>query len=1072
MKNRTTAISLLFVVTLVCRQAVNAAPPTTVHTEGLRQYSATVHLLQNARIVVNSERTIDNADVLIRDGVIQRIGPNLEPPTDARIWNLAGKTIYPGFIDAYSEWNSSDAKVGDAGYWNGKIRPEVRISQHVASKDLGGNAYRQAGFTARLIAPNDGIVKGVSALVSTSDASLADALIRDDVALHVELTLSGRRDRNQYPNSPMGAVAVARQAFYDAQWYADAWQTFRTNSGVAKPETNMALEAMQPFLSGEKPVFFVCRDEQFAIRADQFAKEFNLQAVLVGSGHEYRRSGLIRDTGRSLILPVHFPQPPNVGTPEADRFVSLEALLHWDWAPSNLATMHAAGAPLVITGHGLENPNKIWEALRQAVRRGLPAREALAALTSGPAKLFGVEDQLGSLESGKLAHVVVTDGDLFAAKTKIVETWVDGVRYEVDADEPFLWKGEWDPVAGGKRWQDWTIQIAGDAKKPKVSWVKPDENGDEDDSPEADSVEALDNDDDASTDHDVQKTPKQLRIEWQHVTLQDGFLTGTIDAAKLDESAKGVMRMSAVLLPDAEKTELAITVVAPNGQVTQLNAKRVIDPAADTSDSEDADGEDADGEDADGEKTASEQDQPSYPLVYPLGAFGVERVAEPATMLAFTHATIWTCEEAGVLENATLLIDRGKIVAVGTSVEIPADAQVIDCQGRHLTPGIIDCHSHMATDGGVNESGQAITAEVRIGDFLDANDISIYRQLAGGVTAANILHGSANPIGGQNQVIKLRWGKSFDELRFVEAPPGIKFALGENVKQSNWGDDYRSRYPQTRMGVEQIMRDEFLAARQYRDRWAEWNARRNGLPPRRNLELDAIVEILEQKRWVHCHSYRQDEILALLRTLESFGVQIGTLQHILEGYKVAEVMKQHGAMGSSFSDWWAYKFEVYDAIPYNGALMHRQGVVVSFNSDDQELARHLNQEAAKAVKYGGVAPEEALKFVTLNPAKQLRIDQHVGSLAPGKHADFVIWTGDPLSNLSRCDQTWIDGTKYFDWTVDRQQQKRWDEMRAELIQKILRSDQKMKTPQQQAKDDQDLWPRFDIFCPHCQSGVR
>jgi len=371
----------------------------------------------------------------------------------------------------------------------------------------------------------------------------------------------------------------------------------------------------------------------------------------------------------------------------------------------------------------------------------------------------------------------------------------------------------------------------------------------------------------------------------------------------------------------------------------------------------------------------------------------------------------------------------------------------------------------MATDGGVNEGTQAVTCEVRIGDFIDADDITIYRQLAGGVTSSNILHGSANPIGGQNQVIKLRWGMTGEQLKFVEAPQGVKFALGENVKQSNWSEP-TGRYPQTRMGVEQIFRDSFEAARDYGRRMDAWQRSRRGLPPRRDLELDAVREILDQTRWIHCHSYRQDEILALIRLLDEYDITIGTFQHILEGYKVADAMADHGAMASAFSDWWAYKLEVYDAIPYAGALMHDAGIVVSFNSDDSELARHLNQEAAKAVKYGGVPREEALKFVTLNPARQLRIDEYVGSLEPGKHADFVIWSDDPLSNYARCEQTWIDGRRFFDREEDHQLRETASAQRNALIQKILESDSKMRAVGERDRDPAMLWPRHDEFCHH------
>jgi N-acetylglucosamine-6-phosphate deacetylase len=300
-------------------------------------------------------------------------------------------------------------------------------------------------------------------------------------------------------------------------------------------------------------------------------------------------------------------------------------------------------------------------------------------------------------------------------------------------------------------------------------------------------------------------------------------------------------------------------------------------------------------------------------------------------------------------------------------------------------------------------------------------------------------------------------------MKFVEAPAGIKFALGENVKQSNWSTP-TNRYPQTRMGVEQLFIDEFRAAREYSQRWTDWKVNPVGLPPRRDLELDTIVEILNKERWVHCHSYRQDEILALIRVASDFGIQLGTFQHILEGYKVADEMARNGIMGSSFSDWWAYKFEVIDAIPYAGSIMHDAGVVVSFNSDDRELARHLNHEAAKAVKYGGVPPEEALKFVTLNPARQLRIDQYVGSIERGKHADFVLWSGSPLSAMSRCEQTWIDGRKYFDRSDDETRREEASRMRSVLVQKILDSAEPMEQSGESGSDESQLWPNFDEFC--------
>ncbi|MDB2686645.1 amidohydrolase, partial [Mariniblastus sp.] len=458
----------------------------------------------------------------------------------------------------------------------------------------------------------------------------------------------------------------------------------------------------------------------------------------------------------------------------------------------------------------------------------------------------------------------------------------------------------------------------------------------------------------------------------------------------------------------------------------------------------------------------------SFPVNYPLGAYGVTALPDLPESVLIKNVTIWTLDEKGKIDNGAILFGDGKIQSIfdlESKQPLPDADMVIDGEGGHVTPGIIDCHSHMATDSGVNESGQAITAEVRIGDMIDPDDITIYRQLAGGVTSSNILHGSANPIGGQNQVIKLRWGGNEEDLKFADAPLGIKFALGENVKQSNWSTP-TNRYPQTRMGVEQLIDDALRSAEDYRRRHEDYRRDRVGLPPRRDLELDALVEICEGKRWIHCHSYRQDEILALIRTLESHDIQIGSFQHILEGYKVADEMAKHGATASSFADWWAYKYEVKDAIPYAGSLMHDSGLVVSFNSDDHELGRRLNQEAAKAVRYGGVDEVEALKFVTLNPAKQLRIDDKVGSLEPGKDADLVLWSGDPLSNLSRVQQTWVDGRKYFDISEDLKRRKENQRQRNVLIQKILTSGAKMEAKNKDTTDPAKLWPRYDEFCGH------
>lgn len=419
--------------------------------------------------------------------------------------------------------------------------------------------------------------------------------------------------------------------------------------------------------------------------------------------------------------------------------------------------------------------------------------------------------------------------------------------------------------------------------------------------------------------------------------------------------------------------------------------------------------------------------------------------------LLIRDATVWTSGPEGRLEGTDVLVSSGIIRAIGADLEAPEGAVVVDAEGKHLTPGLIDAHSHSALIGGTNEATHTITAEVRIADVVNSESIQIYRQLAGGVTTINLLHGSANAIGGQNAVLKLRWGADPDGLLFSEAPQGVKFALGENPKQSNWNVD-EARYPQTRQGVEQAIRQAFLAAQDYQRRWQEYEAvqaesssgtsRRRGrnaeatppvVPPRRDLQHEAVVEMLEGSRLIHSHSYRADEILMLLEVTQSFGTGVASFQHVLEGYKVADELAAHGAGASSFSDWWAYKYEVVDAIPYNGAIMWDRGVVVSYNSDSSELARRLNLEAAKAVRYGGVPQDEALKFVTVNPAKQLGIDTWVGSIEVGKHADLALWNGHPLSTYTLCEKTWVDGRLYFDREEDLQRRQALAEERHALM---------------------------------------
>jgi len=1037
--------------------ALTLAAPQTAPPPGLRESSHNVHALVGATIVVSPEQTIDKGTLVVREGVIVAVGEKVEAPADARVWDLQGKTLYPGLIDAYSELSSevsqSALKSGaGAGYWNANVAPQASAAR-VYTSDAGANKkLRSQGIAARLVAPSYGIVKGTSALVTTGDGSGQDVILKEAVALHLKLTTS--RGAGGYPNSPMGAVALVRQAFYDAGWYGQAWEAFAQHPELQRPERSDALDALRAYLGKTPPVVIDASNELYFFRADRVGKEFNLNVIVRGSGDEYRRLDEVKATGRAVLVPLNFPKPPNVATPEAAMNVELEDLMHWDLAPENAGRLAKAGVKIALTAHGLKDTGAFLGAVRKAVKRGLDPKAALAALTVTPAELYGA-DRLGTLAAGKAANIVVADGDLFGEKTKVLETWVDGKRYEVatepEADIRGTWNVEFTKPGGEKQTE--SLELAGSPTKLSGKLVM------------------------------GEKSTKLISPELSHLQFGTSFKGEPL-------AAEGIVQLSLTIAPgkgEAAPTALG-TLVWADGQKSEVTAQRTAGPkteeeakaaekdedekkAEPQKEKEDAEKELEKKEDEAKEREKSEKAKDLGPAIspvnFPLGAFGRAKQPEQPAVIVFRGATVWTCGPSGKLEAADVIVEAGKIKAIGTALPVPDGALVIDATGKHISPGIIDCHSHIATDGGVNESAQTITAEVRIGDFIDPNDISIYRQLAGGVTASNILHGSANTIGGQNQVLKFRWGVGSEEMKFSAAPQGIKFALGENVKQSNWGARSTSRYPQTRMGVEQLVRDAFEAAKRYRQQWDAWNRTKVGLPPRIDLELEALAEVVEGKRLIHCHSYRGDEILALIRTCDDFGIKIGTFQHVLEGYKVADAIAKHGAGGSTFSDWWAYKFEVYDAIPYNGALLHNAGVVVSFNSDNAELARRLNLEAAKAMRYGNVSAEEALKFVTLNPAKQLGVDTHVGSLEPGKDADLVVWSTSPLSTMTRCEQTWVDGRRYFELNEDVQLRKEAAELKAKLVQRVLDSGEPTAAP---GEGDGDRWPREDLFCGHHDHG--
>ncbi|MBC8256051.1 MAG: amidohydrolase family protein [Candidatus Marinimicrobia bacterium] len=787
---------------------------------------------------------------------------------------------------------------------------------------------------------------------------------------------------DKYPNSLLGVVALLRQTLMDATWYGEA-------NAITKqfPKFNEPLKGNR-----DLDVFSNWRQEN-----KPFIFETNQELSVLRSfniSDEFQLNSWIRGSGYeyrriSEIAKVNpFIILPLDFPVTPDLSHPYQAL---SYSTSELKHWDlAADNPAILIDHGVSfaftshglKGNEFRKNLIRSIERGLSETDALAALTTIPAEKMGKGNQLGKIEQGFLANLTIVDGNYFQNKSKIVSTWIGGEEYPVLPKYDTDIAGEW-KLTMGKKWYQLEL------KKKNNSY----------------SGSVIQD----TTNFKLSKLKIGGRfISWQ-VTLDStagpSRFTGHILENRMEGTAHDLqLSWSALKIGGLEKEE---------------------------------------------KKEEDKENSSELSVYYPEGTYGLENdVLQDAKSILIQNTTVWTCGKQGKLEGVDILFEGGKVKKIGYSLNSKGVTK-IDGTGKHITPGLIDCHSHSAAFS-INEGTQSITAEVRIQDVMNSDDITIYRQLAGGLTMANILHGSANTIGGQNAVIKMRWGATPEYLLYENAMPGIKLALGENVKQSNWGDENTTRYPQTRMGVEQILRDAFASAVEYQNEWIDFRKNnkkwKKKIPPRQDLELDALVEILEGKRQIHCHSYRQDEILMLTRVAEDFGFTVGTFQHVLEGYKVADRLKEHGANASTFSDWWAYKYEVIDAIPYNGALMTDVGVTVSFNSDSRELARRMNTEAAKGMKYGNLSEEEALKLVTINPAIQLNIDKWVGSLEVGKDADFVIWSDHPLSTRAKCEQTWIDGVQYFSLEKDAELKARDTELRDKLVGKILskKSDSKGK----------------------------
>ncbi|MBS1722173.1 MAG: amidohydrolase family protein [Armatimonadetes bacterium] len=845
------------------------------------------YLLKGARVVVKPGTVLEGASILLKDGKIVAVGNNVSAPLGAETIDCTGLTAYAGLVHPYyrmsidgvtpaqpagggpggggggggrqsqtqAEANAAQAK-RDADPFGAETNLLSKLNTgDLKQKDVASlGSLAKAGYGLVQVSAIGGLL-GPTAAVYTSTAKELEpsAVVASPGFVPVGLSSRGFQS---YPSSAMGAVAFVRQELFDAQRYG------RLKSTPNALKSDPAMETLLRVTSGSTRAVFDDLNEVTFFEALKICKEMGIRPVMGFRQDVGAVLDLIKPNGIDVVLRGSIPSKPTIGTNlEA---ASLSGVRSYFSELQAGAELEHSGVSFSFAPTSTSDP---LESLRLYVRAGLSRDAALASVTTNPASLLGVSDKTGTIEVGKLANVMLTQGDLFDSKSQVMAVFVSGQRV--------------------------------DFKMPERK--------------KADDIVA-------------------------------------------DQPMK-VMKPIHALFPRPSETTAAFRL--------------------------------------------------------------------------YRNATVWTEGPQGTLKNADVLIRDGKVVAVGRGIKAPSGCEVVDATGKHISPGIWDCHSHTGINGGVNEGTNMVTIECRISDVINHQAINIYQQLSGGTVGAQQLHGSANAIGGQTSPVKWRWGMRPTEFPIQGAPLGVKFALGQNPiredssgfgqQQQPVGTTLLTWRPRTRMGVEESIRRALQLGKEYNQQWDDYRSGKTTVEPRRDIQLEGLGEIVAGKRFVHSHGYRADELLMLMRVVNEFGGKIATLQHVLEGYKIADEMAGAGVGGSTFADWWGYKLEAYDAIPYNAALMADRGVSVSVNSDSDNHARRLNQEAAKSMRYGGVSPERALSFVTIEPAKQMGIADHTGSLEPGKDADMVVWSADPTSIFAVCLETYVDGVKRFDRMDDQKQ---------------------------------------------------
>lgn len=993
---------------------------------GIKEKAEFPHAFINCKIHQSQKLVIEDGILIIKGNRIVAVGKDISVPKNAIIHDLNGKYIYPSFVELYSDLNilkevkknksnSPQYKTSKDGpyYWNEAIRPEYNSVENIDVNYEKLTPFLKKGFGLVVSHQKNGIVRGTGSLLILTKNDKQMFLLNKAANFY---SFNKGNSNQAYPTSLMGSIALLRQFFIDAKWY-------EKNDRHSHPGINFSLEAQIENIN--YPNIFILERKLDLFRANKISKESNVNFIYKGSGKEYENLSEIKKINPRLIVPLNYPKAMDLDNPYDAISVSTSDLSHWKYATTNISSLEKENIAFSITSDKL-NSKDFFKHISQSIDQGATKSKILYSLTELPAKWLGIDSVCGTLEKNKLANFLITNKEIFSKSSMILENWVLGKK-EFKAPNILIdIRGDYNLITGNKKKQ---LIISGTLEKPNA--------------------------------------------KLKYSVLKDSTVNGDIVLNIYGDKIK--IKTNKTVNVNLEYEDKGILISYPEGNnFIRLSGNTFADGLKLSGEGQDKNGEWFKWTALKNETTkvfdkiSVKSNVVKEKFVNNQHLDFCTSQSPKKTNILFKNATIWTADEFETFKG-DLWIKEGKIFALGKEINSQKDENttIIDLQGKHISPGIIDEHSHIAIQSGVNEGSNAITSEVRIGDVINPEDINIYRQLSGGVTAAQLLHGSANPIGGQSAIVKMRWGQPAEKMKIKSAPGFIKFALGENVKQSNWGWRYSIRYPQTRMGVEQIYYDAFTEAKEYQksiDDFALLSKKdqSNKIEPKQNLQLDALSEIINGKRFITCHSYIQSEINMLMKMADSMGFKINTFTHILEGYKVADKMKQHGVGASTFSDWWAYKFEVRDAIAYNACLLSKMGVVTAVNSDDAEMGRRLNQEASKAIKYGGCSENEAIKLVTINPAKLLHIDNKTGSLKVGKDADIVVWNSSPLSIYSKVEQTYVDGLLLYDEKIQNELFKENERKRSTLITEMIQA-KKNGFPTEKIKEQENKLHKCNDF---------